>query len=42
MPARWRNSDVFAEIAFTGLVLPGVVLVSEWGPDGNRLWRRFK
>jgi hypothetical protein len=29
-----RDSDVFAEIAFTGLKLvsPGVVLVSEWRP----------
>ena len=29
-----RDSDVFAEIAFTGLELvpPGVVLVSEWRP----------
>jgi hypothetical protein len=37
MPARWRNSDVFADIAFAGLDLvpPGVVLVSEWRPDGT-------
>ena len=37
MPARWRNSDVFADIAFAGLDLapPGVVLVSEWRPNGN-------
>jgi len=32
-----RDSDVFAEIAFTGLKLvpPGVVLVSEWRPEGD-------
>jgi hypothetical protein len=37
MPAQWRNSDVFAEMAFAGLELvpPGVVLVSEWRPDDN-------
>jgi hypothetical protein len=37
MPARWRNSDVFAEIAFAGLELmpPGVVLVSEWRREGS-------
>jgi hypothetical protein len=35
MPAQWRNSDVFAEMAFAGLELvpPGVVPVSEWRPD---------
>jgi hypothetical protein len=33
-----RDSGVFAEIAFSGLDLvpPGVVLVSEWRPDGSR------
>jgi hypothetical protein len=40
MPAQWRNSDVFAELAFAGLELvpPGVVVVSEWRPgrDGPR------
>jgi hypothetical protein len=37
LPAQWRNSDVFAEIAFAGmeLVPPGVVLVSEWRREGN-------
>jgi len=32
-----RDSDVFAEIAFAGLKLvpPGVVLVSEWRPEGD-------
>jgi hypothetical protein len=33
-----RDSDVFAEIAFNGLGLvpPGVVLVSEWRPEGRQ------
>jgi hypothetical protein len=33
-----RDSGVFEEIAFSGLDLvpPGVVLVSEWRPDGSR------
>jgi hypothetical protein len=33
---RARNSDEFAQLAFSGLELvpPGVVLVSEWRPDG--------
>jgi hypothetical protein len=33
-----RDSDVFAEIAFNGLdlVAPGVVLVSEWRPEGSQ------
>jgi hypothetical protein len=33
-----RDSDVFADIAFSGLDLvpPGVVLVSEWRPTGNQ------
>jgi hypothetical protein len=37
MPAQWRNSDVFAELAFPGLelVAPGVVLVWEWRPGGK-------
>jgi S-adenosyl methyltransferase len=37
MPAQWRNSDVFAEIAFAGmeLVPPGVVLVSDWRREGS-------
>jgi hypothetical protein len=32
-----RDSDVFADLAFTGLDLvpPGVVLVSEWRPQGD-------
>jgi len=36
MPAQWRDSDEFARLAFTGLkmVPPGVVLVSEWQPEG--------
>jgi hypothetical protein len=34
---RARNSDEFARLAFSGLELvpPGVVLVSEWRPDGT-------
>jgi hypothetical protein len=37
--AQWRDSDEFAQLAFTGLemVPPGVVLVSEWRPDGTWL-----
>ena len=33
-----RDSDEFAQLAFSGLDLvpPGVVLVSEWRPDGKR------
>jgi S-adenosyl methyltransferase len=33
-----RDSDVFADIAFNGLELvpPGVVLVSEWRPEGSQ------
>jgi hypothetical protein len=33
-----RDSGVFAGIAFNGLDLvpPGVVLVSEWRPEGSR------
>jgi S-adenosyl methyltransferase len=36
MSAQWRDSDEFARLAFTGLkmVPPGVVLVSEWRPQG--------
>jgi len=32
-----RDSDEFAKLAFSGLELvpPGVVLVSEWRPDGT-------
>ena len=32
-----RDSDEFAKLAFAGLELvpPGVVLVSEWRPDGT-------
>ncbi len=32
-----RDSDEFARLAFAGLDLvpPGVVLVSEWRPDGT-------
>jgi S-adenosyl methyltransferase len=35
MSAQWRNSDVFARLAFNGLDLvpPGVVLTSEWRND---------
>jgi hypothetical protein len=34
-----RDSDVFAEIAFSGLELvpPGVVLVSEWRPESSQI-----
>jgi S-adenosyl methyltransferase len=37
IPMQKRDSDEFAELAFTGLELvpPGVVLVSEWRPDGT-------
>src|ERR1700726_1440864 len=37
--AQWRDSDEFAQLAFTGLemVPPGVVLVSEWRPEGTAL-----
>jgi hypothetical protein len=37
LPAQWRNSDVFADIAFAGMELipPGVVLVSEWRRAGE-------
>jgi O-methyltransferase involved in polyketide biosynthesis len=37
MSAQWRDSDEFARLAFTGLkmVPPGVVLVSEWRPQGT-------
>ncbi len=36
IPAQVRDSDEFARLAFTGLELvpPGVVLVSEWRPEG--------
>jgi hypothetical protein len=35
LKAQWRNSDVFARLAFNGLDLvpPGVVLTSEWRND---------
>jgi hypothetical protein len=35
MAAQWRDSDVFARLAFNGLELvpPGVVLTSEWRDD---------
>jgi hypothetical protein len=35
--AQARDSDDFARLAFSGLdlVSPGVVLVSEWRPDGD-------
>ena len=37
MSAQWRDSDEFARLAFSGLELlpPGVVLVSEWRPEGT-------
>ncbi|HEY7262718.1 MAG TPA: SAM-dependent methyltransferase [Trebonia sp.] len=37
MSAQMRDSDTFAELVFSGLemVPPGVVLVSEWRPDGT-------
>jgi O-methyltransferase involved in polyketide biosynthesis len=37
MSAQFRDSDEFARLAFTGLkmVPPGVVLVSEWRPQGT-------
>jgi hypothetical protein len=36
LPAQARDSDEFAQMAFSGLELvpPGVVLVSEWRPEG--------
>ncbi len=36
-PLRVRDSDEFADLAFSGLALlpPGVVLVSEWRPDDS-------
>jgi len=38
MTMQKRDSDVFTEIAFNGLDLvpPGVVLVSEWRPEGSQ------
>ena len=35
LSAQWRDSDVFARLAFNGLDLvpPGVVLTSEWRND---------
>jgi hypothetical protein len=35
MAAQWRDSDVFARLAFNGLDLvpPGVVITSEWRND---------
>jgi hypothetical protein len=37
VPLQLRDSDEFARLAFAGLELvpPGVVLVSEWRPDGS-------
>ena len=37
VPARVRTSDEFADLAFGGLEMidPGLVLVSEWRPDGR-------
>ena len=37
VPLQLRDSDEFAELAFPGLELvpPGVVLVSEWRPEGH-------
>jgi hypothetical protein len=37
LPAQLRDSDQFAHLAFSGLELvqPGVVLVSEWRPEGG-------
>jgi hypothetical protein len=37
VPLQVRDSDEFARLAFDGLDLvpPGVVLVSEWRPDGT-------
>jgi hypothetical protein len=34
-----RNSEVFADLAFTGLdlVAPGVALVSEWRPERDAI-----
>ena len=38
IPMQKRDSAEFAKLAFSGLELvpPGVVLVSEWRPDGTR------
>lgn len=38
LAAQARDSDEFARLAFTGLELvpPGVVLASEWRPEGTR------
>jgi hypothetical protein len=38
LPAQLRDSGQFAQLAFSGLDLvpPGVVLVSEWRPEGDR------
>jgi hypothetical protein len=38
VPVQLRDADEFTELAFSGLemVVPGVVLVSEWRPDGSR------
>jgi S-adenosyl methyltransferase len=37
LPAQLRDSDQFAQLAFSGLDLvpPGVVLVSEWRPEAD-------
>jgi hypothetical protein len=37
IPAQARTSDEFARLAFSGLTLvpPGVVLVSDWRPEGD-------
>jgi hypothetical protein len=37
LPAQARDSDEFARLAFTGLELvpPGVVVASEWRPEGT-------
>ena len=37
LPTQLRDSDQLAQLAFSGrdLVPPGVVLVSEWRPEGN-------
>ena len=39
LPAQARDSDEFARLAFAGLELvpPGVVIASEWRPEGDRL-----
>jgi hypothetical protein len=38
VPLQVRDSDEFAALAFSGLELvpPGVVLVSEWRPEGSK------